>query len=698
MRETLATVRRTQAKYGFTYLYGLGAWLSVVSLCWGGERQSAPHQQLQHDAHYLASDELEGRGVGTSGLEKAAHYIKQQFAQAGLDVTRVAGDAFQRFTVISGVRLLGDPELILVSPSGESWNLHQGTDYEVCSFGGSVQQEGELVFVGYAIDSEYEVAVEPASTTGEPPSAVSPANQTVTRRYNDFSQIDVQGKWVLAFRYGPRQSADGGPFGPRSSRARVTELASKLLEAQKRGAAGIIFVNPPYSSRKKQQEWDQQLRQLEQQVLARAEELTVAPAEQVSVKLPALKAAVEQWRQQRQQTIQPDELMRFGYAGYAADDQRIPAAHLKQEVIEHIVSQTLNKSLAQLETAIDAELVPQSAVLPGWKVRARWQLERVKSSVANVIGVLEGQGPLAQETIVIGAHYDHLGRGGANSLAPGSQEIHNGADDNASGTVALLELARRFAARRSVPRRLVFIAFTAEEMGLLGSAHYVKEPIFPLEQTIAMFNLDMVGRLQDNKLMVYGSGTSTRWKDLITRCNQATQFQLGWHPEGFGPSDHSSFYGKKIPVIHLFTGLHPDYHKPSDDWDKLNYEGMVRVIELMECLIADTMQQPERPDYVEVKGRPVLARTGSRPYLGTIPDFSSDQPGYALSGTTAGSPAERGGLKAGDRIIKLGDYPVTGLEDFDLALRKYKAGDEITIVVVREGKQVELRVTLAPPR
>jgi hypothetical protein len=289
--------------------------------------------------------------------------------------------------------------------------------------------------------------------------------------------------------------------------------------------------------------------------------------------------------------------------------------------------------------------------------------------------------------------------GGEGSLAPGSREVHNGADDNASGTAGLLELARRLGEReQKLPRRVVFLAFTGEERGLLGSAHYVKEPLFPLDKTIAMLNMDMIGRLEGDRLTVFGTGTAPVWNDWLDPAAQTTRLQLAKKPEGFGPSDHASFYAKRIPVLHLFTGTHSDYHRPSDDWDKINFAGMMQVIDLVETLVVRTAENPEPPQYVEVQGRASMERDGARPYFGSIPDFSSDAEGYAIQGVAPGSPAEVAGIQGGDVIVRLGGSQIGGLDDFDLALRKFSAGQEVEVVVRRGGEEVNLKATLAKPR
>jgi hypothetical protein len=394
-----------------------------------------------------------------------------------------------------------------------------------------------------------------------------------------------------------------------------------------------------------------------------------------------------------------DKLMKFGYAG-SEPMRSLPVLHITRAVADEMLKPALGKTLAELEAAIDQNLKPASAILPGWRGRGEVTIERKEAPVKNVVGVLEGSGPLSDETIVVGAHYDHVGRGGPGSLLPGSTDIHNGADDNASGVGALLELGRRLAARPGkLPRRIVFIAFTGEETGLVGSARYTREPLFPLDKTIAMLNMDMVGRLKDDKLTVFGTGTSTLWNDLLQRLGKEYGFQMIFKPEGFGPSDHSSFYAKQVPVLHFFTGNHGDYHRPSDDWDKLNIPGEERVVGLIEKLLVEVAQAPARPQYVEVKGTAQMGeRGGARPYFGSIPDFGGDKPGYLLSGVAPGSPADAAGLKGGDRIVQLGMVRIESLEDFDLALRRFTPGDTVEVTAMRGDEPIKLKVTLDKPR
>ena len=372
---------------------------------------------------------------------------------------------------------------------------------------------------------------------------------------------------------------------------------------------------------------------------------------------------------------------------------------VSRSALEEMIRAVYGKCLAQIETEIDKGPTPQSRELTGWRAVGQTSVDREEAEVKNVIGVLEGAGPHADETIVIGAHYDHLGMGGNGSAAPGVHEIHNGADDNGSGTTVLIEVARQLAARgQKLPRRVVFIAFTGEERGLIGSARYVRNPLFPIDSTVAMLNLDMVGRLENEKLIVHGTGTAAEFDALADRLGKDYGFQITKKPSGFGPSDHSSFYAAKVPVLFFFTGSHKDYHRPSDDYDKLNVPGMRRVAAMVVDAAVALAEAEQRPKYVEVAGTSDLGGGGDRPYFGSIPDFSQDQPGYALTGVTKGGPAERGGLKSGDIIIQFGDSKVGNLEDFDSALRKYKAGDKVPVIAKRGAEQVKLEVTLDPPK
>ncbi len=245
---------------------------------------------------------------------------------------------------------------------------------------------------------------------------------------------------------------------------------------------------------------------------------------------------------------------------------------------------------------------------------------------------------------------------------------------------------------------MVFIAFTGEERGLLGSARYVREPLVPLDKTIAMLNMDMVGRLVDDKLVVYGTGTAKEFNQLLNDLNEKFAFKITRHPEGLGPSDQASFYPKEIPVLHYFTGTHSDYHRPTDTAEKVNVDGMRRIAEMVADTAVAIADAPEKPTYMEVKGRSQIGRGGDRPYFGSIPDYSENPAGFALSGVSKGGPAEKAGIKGGDIILQFGESKIGNVEDFDSAMRKYKAGDRVTVTVKRGSEEMKFEVTLEPPR
>jgi hypothetical protein len=339
----------------------------------------------------------------------------------------------------------------------------------------------------------------------------------------------------------------------------------------------------------------------------------------------------------------------------------------------------------------------------------------------NVIGILEGtDAVLKNEAIVIGAHYDHLGKGGMGSLAANSTEIHHGADDNASGTSALIELAAQFAKAKNNKRTLIFIAFGGEEEGLLGSRHYVNNPVFPLDKTVAMINMDMVGRLKDDKLTVGGIGTASEWKKIVEEKNPmqmgsemkkttlpdgtmvassstffAPTFTLQLNEDGFGPSDHSSFYGKQIPVLFFFTGTHLDYHKPSDTFEKINYEGLRRIFGYVSEIVRAIDSNPKRPTYTVAKSStpPDTGRRSFNVTLGTIPGYSEGTDGMLIEGVREGTPAAKTGLKAGDKIIKLAGKDIRNVQDYTVVLGELKADVEYEIIIKRGTEVLTLKIT-----
>jgi hypothetical protein len=335
-------------------------------------------------------------------------------------------------------------------------------------------------------------------------------------------------------------------------------------------------------------------------------------------------------------------------------------------------------------------------------VRLAVDIVPVTATAWNVAALLPGRPSSAHhdEVVVMGAHYDHLGMGGAFSMAPGVRAVHAGADDNASGTALLLEVARRFAALPERPdRTLLFLAFGAEEIGAIGSRYWVQHPTVPLANVVAMINADMVGRLRDDRLIVDGVGTSAGWKPLVEAAAHGLGFDLAYGAEGFGASDHASFTAVRVPVAFFFTGVHPDYHKPSDTADKINAPGEERVATLAARLALSVAATPDRLAFVDVPADPHRGgRGGFKVSLGTIPDYGFSGRGVKLDGVRPDAPAAHAGLARGDVIVKVGAHDIGNIHDYMFALGELTPGAPVVIEVEREGKRVPLTVVPAPGR
>jgi len=644
-------------------------------------------KRLAEATRFLASDHLEGRGLGTAGINIAADYIAGKFREIGLKTNLYDGKPFQDFTLTIGSKL-GPADANKVERAGPpatgqsqpaDIHLHIGTDFNPLALGGSQKFDLPLVFVGYGISAKHE-------------------------NYDDYAGIDVKDKAVIVLRHQPQRSAPHGLFG--SADSAYAPLSRKVSNAYEHGAAAVIFCTDEEELRRVVGKEESRLQETVDELVrvdAEFKKIKDPPLDQIDAHSRKLAELAEQITKCRKRIAeQLDPILGFDRGGDDSETHTIPVLHVQRAVLDRAATAALGADLAKLERQIDKTGKPNSRELTGWHIAGQTDIERTPTAAKNVLGELDGVGPHADETIVVGAHYDHLGYGGVGSLAPDSHAIHPGADDNGSGTAALLEVARRLVARsheHPLPRRILFIAFTGEERGLLGSARYVRNPLVPLDKTIAMLNMDMVGRMKDHKLIVYGADTAVEFPDLIKRINAKYDFKIVSQPGGFGPSDHASFYAKHLPVLHFFTGTHSDYHRPTDTADKLNVPDMERVADFVADAAAALAEAEGPPKFTESQVSSVhLTAQGDRPYFGSIPDFGREEPGYAISGVAKNSPAEKGGLKGGDAIIRFGDSKIGNLEDFDSALRKHQAGDKVAVWVKRGSEEVKLEVVLDPPR
>jgi len=455
--------------------------------------------------------------------------------------------------------------------------------------------------------------------------------------YDDYSGIDVKDKIVVVLRYEPAGFADkSGNTGL----TRHAQLISKAINARNHGAKAIVLVNGK---------------------LGDGEE---------------------------------DLLTRFGSVS-GPENTGIVLLQVKNDVAENCFHDA-GKSLAQVQGEISHATKPQSFAFPDpLHVSISVDVETTRATVNNTLAYLPGK---TDEYVIIGAHYDHLGRGNYDSLAPSQiGQIHPGADDNASGTAGVLELARMFAPLRGqLQRGILFASFAGEELGLLGSAHWVQEPTLPLDKAVAMLNMDMIGRIKDDKVYIGGVGTGSTLKAVLEQAQAKSNFKIEYSPGGYSASDHTSFVTKRIPVLFFFSGLHSDYHKPSDTWDKINPQAAAHLVDVVGSAGLQLASASDRPAFLAVvEDKPLAGSSGGYgPYFGSIPDFGQVENGVKFSDVKPASPAAKAGLKAGDILVQFGDKPIKNLYDFTDALRRSKVGDIVEVTVMRDGKPVKAPVKL----
>lgn len=464
--------------------------------------------------------------------------------------------------------------------------------------------------------------------------------------YDDYAGLDASGKAVLVLRHEPQEDDEASVFDGRRQSQHAT-FVRKAQVARARGARALLVVDDP----------------------RHPDDVSFAA-----------------WLQDPQ-----------------AEEYGLPLLHLPRRVAQQIVGPLVD--LDAVARAIDADLTPRSRPLDGVSLTYREDLAKARRTVSNVVGILRGAGPAAgNEAIVLGAHYDHLGTSGRFSLAQGgSGQIHNGADDNASGTAAVIEIARLAAAAPArASRSFVFVAFAGEELGLLGSRHYLDHAPFSPENTVAMINLDMVGR-SNGRILVSGLDTAPGLAASLEAAGAAVSLTVsptGAGSASAGASDHLSFELRQIPSIFFFSGLHADYHRPTDDWEKVDGKGGAAVATLAYSLARQIASRPDRPAFVPRPAQAGAAASASSgggygPYFGSVPDFAEgDSAGVKFADVREGSPAANAGLKRDDVMIAFDGKPIGTLYDFTFALQEKKPGDKVEVVVRREGREIRAVVEL----
>ncbi len=451
--------------------------------------------------------------------------------------------------------------------------------------------------------------------------------------YDDYAGLDVKGKVVVVLRFSPDGDDPASRFQPHMA------LRRKASEARALGAAALLVATGP-----------------------------VGAKETVPVKIS------------------------FD-ASFA--DSGLPVLGISTPLAEALFAGH-GFTLAELQQRMNERKEPASRPL-GVNARLTADVVQQRADAVNVLALLPGADAARRDqVVVVGAHYDHLGYGGegSGSLAPDVHAIHHGADDNASGTAGMMEIARSLAARPPA-RTVLFAAFSGEEEGLLGSSHLVQHLPVPKERVVAMVNLDMVGRPKPGPALTLGGfGTAKEWPELVENVNANHHLKLATNKGGFGASDHSSFYGADIPVLFLFTGAHEDYHKPSDTADRIAYPAMAQVVSFGAEFARRVADLPERPTFQKVADEGAGERRGFKVRTGAIPEYAFEGPGVKLSGARGGSPADRAGLKAGDVVIRFGDRDIRNIYDYMYALGDHKPGDVVKLLVTRGSSTIEVSVTL----
>ena len=557
---------------------------------------------IKKQVQYLASDILEGRGVGSKGDSLTRDYIRNIFEQ--YDLTFIEPNGLQLFDVTTSIRL-GDNVFF---QAGNQKAICD-TSFTVYAFSGNNAVASESVFVGFGLVID-----------------------TENFSRNDYAEKNVKDKWVVML--------DANPvIKDTTIQISFPGIRSKALIARDKGASGVVVVNTTANNK-------------HDELASLYFEHTHA-----NVGIPVINLT-RQWA-----------------------DNYLFAEKFTVDSIEKLITSKNN---------IDIQLPC---------INASTEIVKINTPTSNVVGILEGNDPkLKDEFIVVGAHYDHLGYGGhgSGSRMPDTLAIHYGADDNASGVVGMIELGRRFAWSKSQPKRsIIFVAFGAEEVGVLGSKYFIKQALCDSMNIKAMINFDMIGRLNEKKtITVGGSGTAVESEILLKTIGKNHALSLAFSPEGYGPSDHASFYAENIPVFYISTGAHTDYHTPNDTWDKINYDGILEIVSFAEDLLLELTDGKELT-FQEAGPTNQSTRVSLKVTLGIMPDFTdSENTGLGVGGISKGKAAERAGILKGDKITAINGMSVSNIYDYMDRMKQFKSGDCISVDILRKEEQMVIIVNL----
>ncbi len=580
-----------------------------ISLSLFAQKGEITAKELHGFVQFLASDSLKGRKPGSPEINVAARFILDHFKSMGLKP--LADDGYQNFDIVTDIQL-GEGNRF----GFEGFQGVLKKDFIPLAFSSSGELNAPVVFAGYGFDLSLD-----------------------SLKRNDYSGLEVKGKWVMIFRADPELDNSDSKFIP------FSDVRSKILTAKDKGAAGVLMVTPKGLEK-------------EDKLMS----LAVENNEMTSV---------------------------------------IPVINIKRQLADQIMKKTgwtmdsLEQGMIAGKTSIGLE-IPLS-------LSARVEVIHQTEKTANVVACLEGNDPLLKEEyLVVGAHYDHLGYGGqgSGSRMPDSVVIHNGADDNASGTAMIMALAGKLASEKGkLKRSIIFIAFSAEEIGLIGSKYFTSHPVVDLKKIKAMFNFDMVGRFdtEKNSISVSGTASSVEADSILHQLETGLSFKVVHSPDGYGPSDHASFFAADIPVFYVSTGVHTDYHTPFDDTEKLDFKGMKKVADYAASLILTIDTLAKELTFKAGGKKGIAGHSGRRlkVTLGIMPDFAgNEKKGLRVDGVTKDGPADKGGLRKGDIIVGLNGMSVGDIYEYMSRLSKLKHGMTVNVEIIREGQHQVLIMIL----
>ncbi|MFL2989971.1 MAG: M28 family peptidase [Candidatus Neomarinimicrobiota bacterium] len=586
----------------------------IVGLCFFWFRQAGPglngtsdisEKDIMKHIRFLSDDKRAGRYPGTRGSKDVIAYLINQLKSYGVQPAGEGSSFKQTFSILDSVKIGRNNSLKI---NDRPLNIEK--DYIPLWFSGNSSVSAEVVFAGYGINLITDSLV-----------------------WNDYKDLNVDGKWVMVMRHSPERENPHSVYAPHS------DLHKKMIEARDRGAAGIIFIS-------------------------QVEDSTLIPFKYIP--------------------------------GYSKSG--IPAIQIDNEVADNILN-SVGSSRKIIQDKMNNNLKPESFKISNIKISANVELKNIYSRAANVIGkIVSRNHKYRDEYVIIGAHFDHLGYGGpgSGSLKPDTNAIHNGANDNASGTAGLIELAHKLQNNRQLLKRsILLIGFDAEERGLLGSKYFIQNPTVEKSNIVTMINMDMIGKMKDSTVVIGGVGTSPIFEKILDSLSIDSGLKFEFNQAGYGPSDHASFYSENIPVLFFFTGDYDNnYHLPEDDWQSINLKGERQILNVIHNLVIDISRQNLKPSFTLAgPKKQQTQRNNNKIKLGIIPHYGGTIDGLKIDKIyDPNGPAARAGIRSGDIIKSINKKPVKDIYEYMKRIKDLKKGQSVSMDIKRDGRIIMLTV------